>query len=99
MAHALGRHVWVTKQPGAVHQDELLGQVRDRARALHAADHPEVRLMAVQVGGEHDARLVEARGRPEDVARQREGVLDIVEERVQFTIVKPGESLLKEAAE
>jgi fumarate reductase flavoprotein subunit len=33
------------------------------------------------------------------VARQRDGALDIVEERVQFTIVKPGESLLKEAAE
>jgi fumarate reductase flavoprotein subunit len=33
------------------------------------------------------------------VARQRDGALDIVEEPVQFTIVKPGESLLKEAAE
>jgi fumarate reductase flavoprotein subunit len=33
------------------------------------------------------------------VARQRNGALDIVEDRVQFTIVKPGESLLKEAAE
>jgi fumarate reductase flavoprotein subunit len=33
------------------------------------------------------------------VARQQDGALDIVEEPVQFTIVKPGESLLKEAAE
>jgi len=33
------------------------------------------------------------------VARQRDGALDIVEEPVQFTIVKPGESLLKQAAE
>jgi fumarate reductase flavoprotein subunit len=33
------------------------------------------------------------------VARQRGGVLDIADEPVQFTIVKPGESLLKEAAE
>jgi fumarate reductase flavoprotein subunit len=33
------------------------------------------------------------------VARRREGALDIAEERVEFTIVKPGESLLKEAAE
>jgi fumarate reductase flavoprotein subunit len=33
------------------------------------------------------------------VARQRDGKLDITDERVRFTIVKPGESLLKEAAE
>jgi fumarate reductase flavoprotein subunit len=33
------------------------------------------------------------------VARQRGGSLDIKDERVEFTIVKPGESLLKEAAE
>jgi fumarate reductase flavoprotein subunit len=33
------------------------------------------------------------------VARQREGALDISERPVQFTIVKPGQSLLKEAAE
>ena len=33
------------------------------------------------------------------VARQRDGALDIADAPVQFTIVKPGESLLKEAAE
>jgi fumarate reductase flavoprotein subunit len=33
------------------------------------------------------------------VARQREGKLDITDEPVRFTIVKPGETLLKEAAE
>jgi fumarate reductase flavoprotein subunit len=33
------------------------------------------------------------------VARLREGALDIADERVQFTIVRPGETLLKEAAE
>jgi len=33
------------------------------------------------------------------VARQRDGHLTIADEPVQFTIVKPGESLLKEAAE
>ena len=33
------------------------------------------------------------------VARQQGGRLDIADEPVQFTIVKPGESLLKEAAE
>jgi fumarate reductase flavoprotein subunit len=33
------------------------------------------------------------------VARQRDGKLDITDEPVRFTIVKPGETLLKEAAE
>jgi fumarate reductase flavoprotein subunit len=33
------------------------------------------------------------------VVRQRGGALDVSEEPVQFTIVRPGESLLKEAAE
>ncbi len=33
------------------------------------------------------------------VARQRDGVLDITEQPVKFTIVRPGQSLLKEAAE
>jgi fumarate reductase flavoprotein subunit len=33
------------------------------------------------------------------VARQRDGELELTDEPVQFTIVKPGESLLKEAAE
>jgi fumarate reductase flavoprotein subunit len=33
------------------------------------------------------------------VARQRDGALDIGEEPVKFTIVRPGQSLLKEAAE
>jgi len=33
------------------------------------------------------------------VARQRNGRLEIADEPVAFTIVRPGESLLKEAAE
>jgi fumarate reductase flavoprotein subunit len=33
------------------------------------------------------------------VARQKDGHLDIADEPVRFTIVKPGETLLKEAAE
>jgi len=33
------------------------------------------------------------------VARQKDGRLDIVDEAVRFTIVKPGQSLLKDAAE
>ena len=33
------------------------------------------------------------------VARQRGGAIDITERPVRFTIVKPGQSLLKEAAE
>ena len=42
-----------------------------RARALLAADHDEVVLVAVEPGQEDDAGLVEARRRLEDVARQR----------------------------
>jgi ABC-type thiamine transport system ATPase subunit len=42
-----------------------------RARALLAADHREMVLVAVEPGHEHDAGLVEARRRLEDVARQR----------------------------
>ena len=42
-----------------------------RARALLAADHGEMILMAVEIGHEHDAGLVEARRRLEDMARQR----------------------------
>ena len=33
------------------------------------------------------------------VARQRDGALDLTNEPVKFTIVRPGQSLLKEAAE
>ena len=44
--------------------------MRDGARALLTAEHVEVALVAVQVGQEHDARLVEAGRGLEDVARQ-----------------------------
>ena len=47
--------------------------MHDAARALLPADHREVRLVAVEPRQEHDARLVEARRRREDVARQRHG--------------------------
>jgi fumarate reductase flavoprotein subunit len=33
------------------------------------------------------------------IARQRDGRVEISQEPVQFTVIKPGESLLKEAAE
>src|SRR5438093_2586571 len=66
-AHPLGGEVGVAQEAGPVHQHELLGEVRDRARALQAADHPEVRLVAVQIGREHDPGIVEARRRADDV--------------------------------
>ena len=59
------------EQAGRVGEAEQLGEVRQRARALLAADHREVLLVAVEPGHEHDAGLVEARRRLEDVARQR----------------------------
>ena len=53
---------------GAVGEREELGEVEDRAHALLPADHPEVPLVAVQVGEEDDPGLVVEGGRPEDVA-------------------------------
>ena len=58
-------------------------QVRQRTCALLAAHHHEVALVAVEPGHEHHAGLVEARGRLEDVARQRHrGRQDAVEARL-----------------
>src|SRR3989442_5291213 len=61
--HPLGGEFRVAHEPGPVHQHQLLGEVNERARALQAGHHAEVRLVAVQVGREHDARLVEPRRR------------------------------------
>ena len=57
--------------PAASARRNSSARCSDAARALLAADHREVRLVAVQPGQEHDAGLVEARRRREDVARQR----------------------------
>ena len=65
------RELGLLEQAGAVGETEDAGEVRQRARALLAADHREVRLVAVQPGEQDDAGLVEARRRLEDVARQR----------------------------
>src|SRR5207245_515744 len=71
---SLARKVQESNQrlkPG--HQAERVGEVDHRACALHPAHHLEVRLVAVEVRGEHDDGLVEARGRAENVARERKG--------------------------
>ena len=68
-----GAQLRIAQQAGAVGEAEQLGEMRQRARALLAADHDEVVLQAVEVGHEHDAGLVEAGRRLEDVARQRHG--------------------------
>src|SRR5207249_11137609 len=46
--------------------------MRHGAPALGPPEHPKVRLVAVQIRQEHDARLVRVRGGLEDVARQRD---------------------------
>ena len=71
---------------GAIRRHRRAGTIRDEmhdaARALLPADHREVRLVAVEPRQEHDAGLVEARRRREDVARQRHrGREDRVEAR------------------
>src|SRR2546425_12671085 len=40
-AHPIGSEVGVSQESRRVHQDELLGEVDDRARALHPAHHLE----------------------------------------------------------
>ena len=40
-AHPIGSEVGVSQEPRRVHQDKLLGEVDDRARALHPAHHLE----------------------------------------------------------
>src|SRR5215210_1408015 len=72
-AHAFGAEIRVRQESRPVGEDEEFGEVHDRACALLTPDHPEVLLVAAQVGEEDDARLVEAGGRLEDVAAQREG--------------------------
>src|SRR6185437_16635615 len=69
-AHAGESEVGIGEQAGGIGEAEKLGQMGQRARALLAADHGEVALMAVEIGHEHDAGIVEARRRLEDVARQ-----------------------------
>ena len=71
LPHPRHRELGLLEQAGRVGEAEGLGEVQQRARALLAADHREVRLVAVQPGEEDDAGLVEARRRLEDVARQR----------------------------
>src|SRR3954451_21876078 len=68
-AHALGGALRVAPEAGAVGAAEELGEVKGGAGALLAARHGEMVLMTVEIGHEHDAGLVEAGRRPEDVAR------------------------------
>src|SRR5260221_9311346 len=71
-AHAIGGAVGIGEQRGTVGEAEELGEMDERAGALLAADHGEMALMAVEIGHEDDAGLVEAGRCPEDVARQRD---------------------------
>ena len=61
----------LASNPALVRQPKQFGQMQRRARALLPADHGEMILMAVEIGHEHDAGLVEPRRRLEDMARQR----------------------------
>ena len=67
------REIGIAQQAGAVGEAEQLRKMRERAGALLAADHDEVVLQAVEIGHEHDAGLVEAGGRLEDVTREGHG--------------------------
>ena len=69
--HAPRRQFGIGEQSGLVGEPEQFGEMQRRARALLPADHGEMILMAVEIGHEHDAGLVEPRRRLEDMARQR----------------------------
>ena len=63
----------------------------DRARALLAADHPEVALVPVEVGEEDDAGLVAVGRRLEDVAGERHGRREDLLVAVEVAVVERGE--------
>src|SRR3954470_20528012 len=69
--HAPGRELGISQQTGLVGEPEQFGEMQRGARALLAADHGEVVLMAVEISHEHHAGLVEPGRRLEDVTRQR----------------------------
>jgi hypothetical protein len=69
--HPPRRQFRIGQQAGLVGKPKQLGQMYRRARALLPADHGEMILMTVEVSHEHHAGLVEPRGRPEDMPRQR----------------------------
>src|SRR5215472_493320 len=87
-AHPVQRELRVPEQAGLVGEPEDLRQVDDRAPALQAADHPEMRLVAVQVGDEHDPGLVVEGRVPEDVPGQRHGRRQDALEALHVAIVK-----------
>src|SRR6187455_995796 len=57
VAHARHRELGLLDQAGAIGEAKDLGEVRQRASALLAADHREMRLVTVQPGQEDDAGL------------------------------------------
>src|SRR6185503_5756867 len=63
--------IGIANEARGIGQLERLDEMDERARALLAADHDEVLLVAVEIGEEDDAGLVELRRRLEDVSRQR----------------------------
>src|SRR5438445_5821026 len=68
--HTRLRLIRVAQQAGAIHQAEDPCQMNDGPRALLAADHRKVVLVPIEVGKKHDACLVKAGRRTEDVARE-----------------------------
>ena len=71
LLHPLAGKFRILQQARGIGEPEQFGEVQDAARALLAADHGEVILVAVEIRHEYDAGLVEARRALEDVARQR----------------------------
>src|SRR5688572_18695532 len=71
--HPLRRQLRVHEQSRLVGEDEQAREVKNRAGPFQTTDHAEVVLMAIEVGHEDDARLVEAGRRAEEEAGEGYG--------------------------
>ena len=71
LLHARARERRIDEKARRVREAEELRKMLDVPRGLLPAHHDEVILVAVQPRHEHHPRLIEARRRAEDVARER----------------------------
>src|SRR5436309_2852683 len=73
---ARGRTIRILNQTRRIGKPNQLGEMHRGARTFGAAEHPEVRLMSIEIREEYDAGLVRMRRSLENVARQRNSRLE-----------------------
>src|SRR5690242_17267915 len=62
-SHPRYREVRIAQQPCLIGEPEHIAEMQHATRALLAADHREMRLMAIEPSHEHDTGFVKARRR------------------------------------